>query len=128
MAARVTVKGVSSVERPSERIIASANATADVQDKSGRTIRIRRFNALLKLDFAEVMGSDRMKNEGLVAPAILAFCVSAIDGDPVAQPSSYQELRALVARLDEVGIQAIGEGQVEHFGVGVQDEVADLKN
>lgn len=50
-----------------------------------------------------LLGNDRY-----VGYAMLAFCVTAIDGVP--QPATEGQLEGLVARLGDAGLVAVGKG------------------
>ena len=52
-------------------------------------------------------------NDRYVGYAMLAYCVQAIDGVPVPAPASEAQLEALVARLGDTGLAAVGEALAE---------------
>ena len=56
---------------------------------------------------------------GMVMPLIF---VISIDGEPVVTPATKDEIKALVARLDEDGIDAVMNGAQEHFGSVAQGD------
>jgi hypothetical protein len=100
---------------PSEQVIERANAEVTVTDARGRVIKLKKPGVLAQFRLIEALG-DAAKNEvytGMVLPLIF---VTAIDDDPVYQPSSKREVEALIQQLDEDGIAAVLAGVQEHFG------------
>ena len=115
-------------DTPSEAIIKAAKKVVTVTDSLGRELKVKKLGAMAKLDLARIVGAEGAKNEHVMGPCALAFSVTEIDGDPVLPPASYNELRVLVGRLDDEGLDAVGQAHVDHFGIVVTDEVDDLKN
>ena len=52
-------------------------------DSKGRTITVRKINALDRLKLFECVGGDNAKNEAYLGYATLAWHVSGIAGEPV---------------------------------------------
>lgn len=96
--------------RPSQRIIAEAGREFDVTDAFGRVLRVRRPGALDRLRLFKAVGPALSGNERYVGYAMLAMCLSAIDGVPQPAPSNEGQLEALVQRLGDAGMIAIGQG------------------
>lgn len=92
---------------PSARIVAEAHATAEVRDTLGRRLAVRRLNALDKLRLFKAAGPALSHNAPWLGTAVLAASVSAIDDVPVPFPASEAQVEALVARLDEAGLQSV---------------------
>lgn len=97
----------------------------EVVDQLGRTLRVRKLNALGKVDLADLVGASRGQNEGVMAPALIAFSVCAIDGKPVLPPSNYKELRALIGQLDDEGLEAAAGVMIKNGWVAVQPETPE---
>ena len=95
---------------PGERIVAEAQAALVVADAAGRRIEFRRPGALDRLRLFKVLGPSLSGNDRYVGYALLAFCVVAIDGVPAPSPASEAQMEALVARLGDAGLAAVGEG------------------
>ena len=95
---------------PSERIVAEAGAPLTIVDAAGRKLEFRRPSALDRLRLFKALGPTLSANNLYVGYAMLAFCVSAIDGVPVPQPASETQLEGLVNRLGSAGLEAVGEG------------------
>ena len=90
---------------PSERIVAEAGRPLTATDAGGRVLdRLRLFKALGPV----LSGNDRY-----VGYAMLAYCVQAVDGVPVPAAANEGQLEALVARLGDAGLQAVGEALAE---------------
>ena len=83
------------------------NALQYVRDSTGRTIGWRRLSALDDFELLEVAGGVNADNAQWMAVASLAFVVREIDGDPVSRPSTKAQLKALIARLETPGLQAV---------------------
>ena len=106
--AKVTVHKDAQSETPSQSIIKAANQPATITDAKGRSIGIKKMNPLDRLKLFEVIGAENSKNEAYTGYAALAFLVTSIDGEPVSRPANKIQLEALVQRLDDEGMDAIG--------------------
>ena len=95
-------------ETPSEAIVKAANQTASVTDARGRVITFRAFNALERIKFFEAVGAENSKNQEYVGLAALAAVVRSIDGDAIPRPANKAQIEALVGRLDDDGLTAVG--------------------
>jgi hypothetical protein len=112
-------------DTPSQAIKAAAAKTVDVTDSRGRVISIGTLNALEKLRMFEVVGAENAANQAYLGYATLAFLVNAIDGVPVARPTAKRELEALVARLDDDGLNAVGKHFADTQDFENPDKAAD---
>ncbi len=97
-------------ETPTARIVAEVRAPLSVVDADGRQIEFRRPGALDRLRLFKALGPGLSDNTRYVGYAMLAYCVSAIDGVPVPAPASETQLEGLVNRLGDAGLEAVGEG------------------
>jgi len=95
---------------PTQRIVAEAGAALTVTDAGGRAVQFRRPGALDRLRLFKALGPVLSGNDRYVGYAMLAFCVTAIDGVPVPAPSSEAQVEALVVRLGDAGLEAVGGG------------------
>jgi hypothetical protein len=100
----------------------------EVTDSLGRTLKVRKLSALNKVDLAQVVGSEGCKNEAVIGPCAIAFSVCEVDGEAIYQPTTYSEMRALIGRLEDEGIEAATMAHIEHFGVAEALTGADIKN
>lgn len=97
------------MDTPSRTIVAAANERLTLTDSTGRSIEIRRPNALDRLRLFKAVGPALAENDRYLGLAMLATCVTAIDGVPVPPPANENQIEALVQRLDDPGLTAIGD-------------------
>ncbi|MDA8256527.1 MAG: hypothetical protein M0Z99_12955 [Betaproteobacteria bacterium] len=122
--AKLTMKDAT----PSEELIAKAAREATVTDSAGRTITLKKPGVLAQYRLVEVLG-DSSKNEVYMGMTMPLIFVSAIDGEPVPQPSTKREVEALIQRLDDHGIAAVMDGVQQNFGTpDPEADKAALKN
>lgn len=95
---------------PSQRIVVEAGREMTLADAEGRVLQVRRPGALDRLRLFKAVGPALASNDRYVGYAMLAMCVSAIDGVPVPAPATEGQLEALVQRLGDAGMVAIGQG------------------
>ena len=101
------------MDTPSERIVAEAGRPLAVTDAAGRLLEVRRPGALDRLRLFKALGPALSGNDRYVGYAMLAYCVQAIDGVPVPAAANEGQLEALVARLGDAGLAAVGEALAE---------------
>ncbi len=124
--AQVTIKSAS--DTPAQAILAAAHRSVEVITADGLTITLRKPPPLARLDFAKAAGGAEF-NQLYHAEVMHLPYVAAIDGLPVAVPTSEGELRALYARLGDDGNDAAQLGVLEHFlPPSATAAEADLKN
>jgi len=95
---------------PSQRIVVEASREMMLTDADGRVLQVRRPGALDRLRLFKAVGPGLASNDRYVGYAMLAMCVSAIDGVPVPAPANEGQLEGLVQRLGDAGMVAIGQG------------------
>ncbi len=98
---------------PSARVIAAAQAAPCVTDAQGRRLQLRKMTALDKLRLFKAAGPVLAQNQSWLGMAVLAASVAAIDDVPVPAPASEQQVEALVGRLGDAGIAAVGVALAE---------------
>ena len=98
------------VASPSARIVAEAAAMSSVTDGLGRVLEFRRAGALDRLRLFKAVGAGLAHNDRYLGYAMLAMCVSSIDGVPVPQPVNEGQVEMLVQRLGDAGMVAVGQG------------------
>jgi hypothetical protein len=113
-------------ERPSEAIIRAASASVSVKDAIGRQITVRRLKALDRMRICELVGAENAANDRYYGYAALAYSVSEIDGEPTATLSTKAQLEALVQRLDDEGLDAVGQAIKDNFSP--KDNGSDSKD
>jgi hypothetical protein len=79
------------------------------------------MQALDRLKMFEVVGADNARNEPYLGYAALAFHVSSIDGEPVSRPTNKIQLEALIQRLGDDGMNAVGEAVQEMLAPREED-------
>ncbi|KVQ85573.1 hypothetical protein WK07_04585 [Burkholderia multivorans] len=116
--------GASSVaETPSQAVMRQTGQEITITDARGRTIALRKPGVLAQYAIIEAVGGESAKNEvymGMVLPLIY---VASIDGEAVSTPNTKLEVKALIKRLDEDGIEAVIEAVHRNFAP--QDPEAD---
>ncbi len=98
---------------PSARLIAAAQMAPTAVDQLGRKLALRRLSALDKLRLYKAAGPVLAHNQPWLGVALLAASVAAIDDVPVPQPGTEQQIEALVGRLGEAGLAAVGAAVAE---------------
>jgi len=97
------------METPSSRLIAAAQAAIEAVDTRGRRLSLRRLSALDKLRMFKAAGPVLSDNRAWLGMALLACSVTAIDDVPVPLPANEGQIEAMVQRLGDAGIAAIGD-------------------
>ena len=112
--AKVTVHTGESVAKapaadtPSQAIVKAAAMPQAVTDAQGRTLGVKKLGPLDRMKMFEMVGPENAKNEPYLGYAILALHVTGIDGEPVGRPANRLQLEALVQRLGDDGLDAVG--------------------
>ena len=97
------------METPSSRLAALAAHAWQVPDGTGRTLTLRRLDALDRLRLFKALGAELSLNAPYLGMALLAASVTEIDGLPVPPPITEDQLEALVRRLGDAGIAAVAD-------------------
>lgn len=115
-------------ETPTESIVNAARTQFEVADAKGRSITFRKLSPVQQMDFAITMGAERMAIPEVRNTYMVVFSVTAIDGERIAPPMNFNELRATLGRLDQDGLDAVTD---EMFKVGLAtrpgEEMPDLR-
>lgn len=115
------------VETPSQNMTRDANAMCYETDKRGRRIGVVKPSALTRYRLLKILGPESAKNEPLLGHAMLAFLVREINGEPVQVPNSERQIEAMIDRLDDDGLNAIGKCLKDQFGVGDDDGIDEVE-
>ena len=97
---------------PALRVHAGTETETVITDIDGRKLSLRRLTALDKLRLFKAMGPQLAQNGPYLGIAVLACSVAAIDDVPVPMPVSEPLIEALVQRLGDAGLVAIGRALV----------------
>ena len=117
--ATVTVK---KAPTPSEEIITEENKVIVVDDARKRKIGIRKVNMSMRRRLFKALSAENQAKPQYLGIAMLAICVTEIDGDPVSFPTTELQVDFLIDRLEDDGIAAVALGLQKHFGIGKTDE------
>lgn len=79
-----------------------------VSDRSGRRIELRRVGVVEQLRLFKALGPDLSENRAYFGLAKLAASVAMIDYVPVPIPASEAGIEAVLERLGEDGVEAVG--------------------
>jgi hypothetical protein len=78
-------------------------------DARGRQIEVRKLKPIEQLWMVELIGGENASNGPYLGYATFAYSVSKIDGLDVPRIRTKVALEAMVQRLDEEGLKAVGE-------------------
>lgn len=101
---------------PTEAVVAAAKKFVTVTDSLGRSLKVKRLSGLDKLDLAKIVGPEGCANPAVMGPSVMAFSVKELDGEAILPPNSWAELRLLVGRLDDEGLQAVEDAYIANWG------------
>lgn len=93
-------------ETPSAQLIKHTLKEEVVEDAKGRKILMRKPSVLAQFRIVEAVGPQVAANQTYMQMINPLIYVGAIDGAPVALPTSLLETEALIARLDDDGLNA----------------------
>lgn len=93
---------------PTQQVVEDANRIEHTTDALGRTLGVTRLNAKLRRRVVKALSpSQGEKSQYLFMAMIACACVS-IDGESVQFPTSELLIDALIDRLEQEGLDAIG--------------------
>ena len=84
-----------------------AGAMLSATDADGRVIGLRKLAALDRLRLFKALGPALVDNAAYFGVAFLAASVCELDGVPVPFPANEAQLEGIVARLGDVGLDAV---------------------
>lgn len=90
-------------------ILQNANAHVDVRDKRGRTIKIKKINALDKLRLFKAAGPDLSQNDAWLNMAALAVSVLEIDHVPRPIPETERQIELAIMELGDDGLAIVAD-------------------
>lgn len=95
------------VNTPSGRIVAAAQAQKETTDVRGRKITYRRLGALDRARLFKAIGPANATNAPYMGMAMLAASVTSINTVPTIFPTRDAEIEAAIAKLDDDGMDAV---------------------
>lgn len=101
--------------------------SAVITDAANRRLIVRKLSAMDRLNMYEAAGT-MSSNEGWMGMCALACSCVDIDGEKVDKPMSPLEMKALVARLEEDGMNAIEHVYLKVFNVKDEAAAPKIKN
>jgi hypothetical protein len=107
-----------------------AQSVVTVTDKQGRSIEVKKLKPIERMRMLQLIGPDNATNGPYLGYATLAFSVTKIDGDALPRPSNIAGLEGIVTRLDQDGLDAVGEAFKELYpdAAAQEEATAALKN
>lgn len=101
-----------------------------VTDKQGRSIEVKKLKPIERMRMLQMIGPDNALNGPYLGYATLAFPVTKIDSDALPRPSNLTGIEGIVTKLDQDGLDAVGEAFKELYPDAAAQEAAkaELKN
>jgi len=99
---------MSETTEPTRRTPAVSVMTT-ITDSLGRTLEVKKLDALAELDLIEAAGGQNSENSRWMMMATFAACVITIDGAPYIFPRTREDIRKHMRRVGSEGIQAVIE-------------------
>lgn len=118
---------MSEVKKPSEKVVESKLDGKEVQDASGRKLRLRKPDILDMYDLFSAIGAEDSKNPGCLMLATKVLYVATIDNSVVPSPKSYAEFRATLKRIGDAGILAVSQAIEEEESLTEKEAIANAK-
>jgi hypothetical protein len=109
---------------PTQQVVQDANRVELCKDDLGRTLGVKRMNASTRLRVLKAMSAESADKGQVLFMSIIACSCVSIDGVPVAFPQTELGIDALIGRLEQEGLDAIGLCIATHFS----SKKVDLKN
>ena len=94
---------------------------AHIEDALGRRLGVRKVGPLERMRIFKACGPENSRIEQYVGTATLAYAVAEIDGEPVSPPSTERQIEALVMRLGDEGLDAVGRLMLRQQGITEAD-------
>jgi len=104
------------------QLVAAAQSTFTVTDEDGRALEVRRPTALDRLRLLRAVGPVGAQNDRYLGMAMLAACVTSVDGVPLPFPGNEAGVEASVQRLGDAGLAAAARA------LAPEDEVSPAGN
>jgi hypothetical protein len=116
-------------EGSAEALIAAATQPVDISLADGTVVRLRKPDVLAQFRLIKALGPETAANQTLVMVYMPYLFVAAIDGEPVAFPTSERQMEAIIMRLGYDGVDAVALAVAKHWGrVNLTEEREETKN
>ncbi len=113
---------------PTQELVAAAKKDHTTTDARGRTFLLRKPGPLAQFRLVEMLGGETSQNQVYVGMVLPLTYIAAMNGEPVTMRTK-RELEALIALLDDDGIEAVHGAVAEHFGkIDATEGKEQLKN
>lgn len=110
-------------ETPSQAVMRQTGQEIVIKDSVGRSIALRKPGVLAQYAIIDAVGGESARNEVYMSMVLPLIYVASIEGESVSTPNTKNEVKALIKRLDEHGIEAVLEAVQANFSP--QDPAAD---
>jgi hypothetical protein len=120
--AQAPANGTQLAMLPSQLVLNRQLASTRFVDERGRLIGIVKPNPAFRMRMLRMAGSELVQNAPYMGLFMLAASVREIDGEQLPEPTSPLQVEHLVQRLDQEGLDAIGEAMQRVWGIGLQPE------
>lgn len=108
---------------PSQAIVNDANRIEYTTDSLGRRLGVKRMSASLKRRVLKALSAPSCGKDELLFMAMVACSCVEIDGQPVPFPTTELQVDALIDRLEQEGLSAIGIALADKFPVPKEEDV-----
>ncbi|AJX62514.1 hypothetical protein AQ938_06995 [Burkholderia pseudomallei] len=105
----------SNVETPTQAVMRQTGQEVTIEDSRGRKIALRKPGVLAQYAIIDAVGGESAKNPVYMSMVLPLIYVASIDGEAVSTPNTKLEVKALIKRLDEDGIEAVISAVSEKF-------------
>lgn len=113
---------------PTQRIVAgSVRDIRYVTDARGRVLGVRKLSALERMRVVKAVAQFAAIDRYL-GMAVTVASVAEIDGVPQALPMNDRQVEAIIATLDDDGIDAVQPLVTEIYGGAAEGEIEAAKN
>ena len=110
------------IETPSQSILKDAFAPVTVTDANGRTIAAARLKPSERFDIKRMMGAEA-ENRSMFEDIFLVSHCRSIDGERISKPASILQAKALMDRLQDEGLNALGQAFSVVYGFDKREAV-----
>jgi hypothetical protein len=99
-------------------------------DKQGRKIEVKKLKPIERMRVFQIIGPDNAMNGPYLGYATLAYSVTKIDDADLPRPQNLAGLEGVVARLDQDGLDSVGEAFKDLYPDAATEEQAkaEVKN